>query len=117
VADSCALVGSRSVGYCCDINRSQPARLRWRIKKPEAGNDGSAGGAYVFGEVHGGWVKQATLTAASGDGCLTTCSSSPGYVGGDSFGTAVATSGRTIVVGAPYESVPPAPDGVGTGTA
>ena len=41
--------------------------------------------------------------------------SPPGYVHGDYFGNAVAISKRTIAVGTPYASVPPAPDGVGTG--
>jgi hypothetical protein len=81
------------------------------------GNNGFTGTAYVFGEVRGGWVKDATLTAANGGGCSATCGAGPGYVHGDSFGTAVATSGRTIVIGSPYASVPPAPDGVGTGAA
>jgi hypothetical protein len=62
-------------------------------------------------------VKAATLTASNGEGCMSTCSQPYGYVHGDYFGNAVALTGATVVVGAPYASVPPAPDVVGTGTA
>ena len=41
------------------------------------GNNGFAGAAYVFSEVRGGWVKEATLIAANGDGCSATCGNSP----------------------------------------
>ena len=81
------------------------------------GTDGSAGAAYVFTRGSSGWTKTATLTASNGRGCSSTCSNGLGYVYGDYFGDAVALKGTTIVVGAPYASVTPAPDGVGTGTA
>jgi hypothetical protein len=74
----------------------------------------------VYDETGGIWpsVPSATLAASNGEGCVSTCSNSFGYVGGDNFGDAVAVKGATLVVGAPYASVPtPAADGVGTGSA
>ena len=61
--------------------------------------------------------RKATLTATNGEGCEASCSQPSGYVHGDYFGNAVAISKKTLAIGAPYASVPPAPDGVGTGTA
>jgi hypothetical protein len=81
------------------------------------GTNGSAGAAYTFSRAGTGWVKSATLTASNGEGCSSTCGNGLGYVYGDYFGDSVAIKGKTVVVGAPYASVVPAPDGVGTGTA
>jgi nucleoside-specific outer membrane channel protein Tsx len=50
------------------------------------------GAAYVFVESGGTWIQQAELTASDG-------------VGGDEFGSSVAISGGTIVVGAPLHAV------------
>jgi hypothetical protein len=49
-----------------------------------------AGAAYVFVRTGGGWSQQAYLKASNTEN-------------GDLFGSAVAISGNTIVVGAPYE--------------
>jgi hypothetical protein len=87
---------------------------------PGASTGAFTGAAYVYDETGGIWpsVPSATLAASNGEGCVSTCSNSFGYVGGDNFGDAVAVKGATLVVGAPYASVPtPAADGVGTGSA
>jgi hypothetical protein len=83
------------------------------------GTDGTKGAAYVYEEVNGGWVLKATLAAANGAGCSSTCSNSPDFISGDYFGDAVAINGKTVVAGAPYASYTPdgTPDGVGSGTA
>jgi len=81
------------------------------------GNNGAQGAAYVYSEVRGGWVLRATLTASNGEGCSTTCGEAYGFIGGDYFGYSVSISGHTIAVGAPFASVPPALDGVGSGAA
>jgi hypothetical protein len=76
------------------------------------------GAAYVFDEVHGGWVEKAELIANNGRGCVYTCSEGYGLIGGDYFGYSVAISGKTVVVSAPYATAPypasatgPEPDG------
>jgi hypothetical protein len=63
-----------------------------------------AGAVYVFINDGGSWRQQAYLVASNAEG-----SYSPLYMpsfirpNGDSFGSSVAISGNTIVVGAPYE--------------
>ncbi|MEW8628036.1 MAG: cadherin-like beta sandwich domain-containing protein [Candidatus Thiodiazotropha sp.] len=63
-----------------------------------------AGAAYVFINDGGSWRQQAYLVASNADG-----SNHPSYMpsfirpAGDTFGSSVAISGNTIVVGAPYE--------------
>ncbi len=82
------------------------------------GTDGSKGAVYVFDEVNGGWIQQATLAVANGEGCATTCSQPVGLIYGDYFGYSVAINKGIIVVGAPYASYPtPKPDSVGSGAA
>jgi hypothetical protein len=82
------------------------------------GTNGSKGAVYVFNEVNGGWVQQATLAVANGEGCSTTCSEPVGLIYGDYFGYSVAINKGTVVVGAPYASYPtPKPDSVGSGAA
>jgi hypothetical protein len=82
------------------------------------GTTGSKGAAYYFKEVNGGWREKATLTAANGEGCSTTCGQPVGLIYGDYFGDSVALGSGVIVVGAPYASYPtPAPDSVGAGAA
>ena len=57
----------------------------------EAGAAGaSVGAAYVFVKVNGFWTLQQKLLALDGSS-------------GDQFGTSIALSGDTVVVGAPYE--------------
>jgi hypothetical protein len=82
-----------------------------------AGYNSYAGAAYVFTKVRGAWVEAARLTASNGEGCVSTCSKGFDLAGGDYFGSSVAVHRDTIAVGAPEASVPPAPDGVGPGTA
>ncbi|MGB7053034.1 MAG: hypothetical protein WBG41_15830 [Acidimicrobiales bacterium] len=82
-----------------------------------AGYNSYAGAAYVFAKVRTAWVEQARLTASNGEGCVSTCSQGYDLAGGDYFGSSVAVHKHTIAVGAPEASVPPAPDGVGPGTA
>jgi uncharacterized repeat protein (TIGR01451 family) len=61
------------------------------VNGDEANNSvGSAGAAYVFTRSGGGWAQQAYLKASNTGA-------------GDSFGTDVAVSGDTVVVGAPFE--------------
>ena len=81
------------------------------------GYDSFAGAAYVFSEVRGVWVEEARLTASNGEGCVNTCGYGYNYIGGDYLGYSVAVHKKTIVLGAPYASIPAAPDGVGPGTA
>jgi len=81
------------------------------------GDHGFTGAAYVFKAVRGGWIVKDKLTASNGKGCVTTCSFGYGFVGGDYFGYSVALRGKTLAVGAPFASVPPANDGVGSGSA
>jgi len=81
------------------------------------GDHGFAGAAYVFTSVRGGWIVKDKLTASNAEGCVTTCSYAYGYVGGDYFGYSVALRGKRLAVGAPFASVPPAADGVGSGSA
>jgi len=57
----------------------------------------SSGAAYVFVRAGSNWVQQAYLKASNAEGFL------PGQFVGDFFGTSVAVSGDTIVVGAPGE--------------
>ena len=57
----------------------------------DVGTNADQGSVYVFSR-SAGWSQQAKLTAADG-------------AAGDSFGEAVAISGDTIVVGAPYTNV------------
>jgi len=82
------------------------------------GTNGFTGAAYAFQQIHGGWVNRATLSPPNGEGCVTTCAAGYGLVGGDYFGYSVAVNyhNRTVAVGSPFASVPPAPDGVGPGT-
>ena len=54
----------------------------------DTGGQAEAGAAYVFTRSAGSWTPQQTLTAAAGSA-------------GDSFGTSVALSGATALVGAP----------------
>ncbi len=58
------------------------------VGAPGAGDDVATGAAYVFSRVGSSWTLDATLLAADG-------------VSGDRFGTAVALSGDTAVIGAP----------------
>lgn len=61
--------------------------------RPAQGNNGpafDAGAAYVFTRLGGVWNQQAYLKASNTDG-------------GDQFGTALAMSGETLVIGAPFE--------------
>ncbi len=82
------------------------------------GTTGNKGAAYVFDQVGGTWIEEATLTAGNGEGCSATCGSGPYYIFGDTFGAGVATRKGLVVVGAPGASYPTAePDGVGPGTA
>ena len=52
---------------------------------------GQQGAVYIFKKLNGTWVQSAKLTAV--DGGM-----------GDSFGTSVALSGSTLLIGAPYKS-------------
>ena len=82
------------------------------------GTTGSKGAVYYFKDVNGAWVEKATLTAANGEGCSSTCGQPVGLIYGDYFGNSVAVGQGVIVVGAPYASYPtPAPDSVGSGAA
>lgn len=58
----------------------------------EVGSNGNQGAAYVFVQSGGTWSQQAELTSSDGGTS-------------DGFGTSVAVSGSTIVVGAPGHSV------------
>ena len=58
--------------------------------RDDVGANADQGSAYVFTRSLGVWSQQARLTAADG-------------AAGDLFGTTVAISGDTIVVGAPYD--------------
>ncbi len=58
----------------------------------DAGQGAEQGAAYVFVESGGTWTQQQELTASDG-------------MAYDSFGEAVAISGNTLVVGAPYHTV------------
>ncbi len=58
------------------------------------GSNQFQGAAYVFVESGGTWSQQAELTSSDG-------------MAGDSFGTSVAISGGTVVVGAPTHTVDP----------
>ncbi len=53
---------------------------------------GTSGAAYVFVESGGTWSQQAELTESNAQG-------------GDGFGSSVAVSGSTVVVGAPHHSL------------
>ena len=55
------------------------------------GKNSNTGAAYVFTRSGSTWSQRAELTAADG-------------AAGDGFGYAVALSGSTAVVGAPYKS-------------
>jgi len=72
---------------------------------------------YVYRPVRGGWIERATVTAANGEGCLNTCGAGYNFIGGDYFGYSVALRGKTMAVGAPFASSPPAQDGIGPGAA
>jgi FG-GAP repeat len=72
----------------------------------------STGTAYVYKDVHHVWTEEAKLVATNGEGCSATCSSPTDDQGGDYFGWSVAIkSSGLVAVGAPFASIPPAPDG------
>ncbi len=56
------------------------------------GSNGDQGAAYVYTETNGTWSQTAELTASDG-------------AAGDVFGSSVAVSGATALVGAPYHTV------------
>jgi hypothetical protein len=81
-----------------------------------AGTGCATGAVYVYKNVLGGFAQEAKLTASNGQGCSpATCSAGSDDMGGDYFGWSVALTGKTLAVGAPWASIPPAPDG-GTST-
>jgi FG-GAP repeat protein len=55
-----------------------------------APDDGGSGAAYVFRRAGSGWIEEASLKA-------------PAPVAGDKFGIAVAVSGDTVAIGAPFD--------------
>lgn len=76
-----------------------------------AGAGCSTGAVYVYKDALHTWTEEAKLVASNGEGCSTTCSSGADVMGGDYFGWSVAIKGTTVAIGAPYASIPPAPDG------
>jgi hypothetical protein len=77
-----------------------------------AGAGCSTGAAYVYKDVRHVWTEEATLVASNGEGCSATCSSGADDMGGDYFGWSAAIKGSGLIaVGAPFASIPPAPDG------
>ncbi len=77
-----------------------------------AGAGCSTGAAYVYKDVHHTWTEEAKLVAKNGEGCSQTCSSGTDDMGGDYFGWSVGIKDSGLVaVGAPFASIPPAPDG------
>jgi hypothetical protein len=103
-----------SFGY--DLALSSATMVVGAIGAAGSGTGAFTGAAYVFNQIAGGFAQEAKLTASNGEGCATTCSQPYGLIGGDYFGYSVAIDATTIAVGAPFASVPPAADGVGTGT-
>lgn len=116
-------VANDSFGYSVAFQSSTLAIGAPGVSGTLPSNTGQAftGAAYVFkrtGGISGTWTQQAELTASNGRGCVTTCSNAYGLIYGDYFGYSVALKGKTVVVGAPFSSLPtPAPDSAGNGSA
>ncbi len=66
---------------------------------------------YKYKTASGRWKEEAELTASNGEGCSATCTDEADYEGGDYFGWRVAITGNMVAVGAPWASIPAAPDG------
>ncbi len=116
-------VANDSFGYAVAFQSSTLAIGAPGVAGTLPSNTGEAftGAAYVFkrtGGLSGTWTQQAELTASNGRGCVTTCTNAYGLIYGDYFGYSVALKGKTVVVGAPFSSLPtPAPDSAGNGSA
>jgi hypothetical protein len=91
-AELTASDGLAQDGFGCSIAISGNTIVVGALSHPYSPPNQGPGAAYVFVQSGGAWTQQAELTASDG-------------IGGDEFGSSIAISGNTIVVGAQLHAV------------